>query len=390
MAKKRDYYTVLGVDKGASQDDIKKAYRKLAMKYHPDRNPGDKVAEDKFKEAAEAYEVLHDEQKRKRYDMYGHEGVGGADGQSGSSFSSFEDIFSHFADIFGGGGAGGGGGSIFEGVFGGGAGFGQGVRAGRSLKCRINITFEESASGVTKTVEIRRNEICSVCQGSGAAAGTKPKACTTCGGRGQVYRNQGFFSVAQTCPTCHGKGVFVDKPCASCKGTGREAKTVRVKVPIPAGIEDEARIRISDEGEPSDSGGPRGDLYCYIFVSEHDFFTRQGDDVVCQIPITFSQAALGTELEVPTLKKKARVKIPAGTQSGQVFRLRGLGFKRLRDRSEGDQIVQVIVETPKKLDARQEELFREMATLDNTYVSPQRKGFMDRWKDYFSDSSDGK
>ncbi len=383
MAKKRDYYTILGVEKSASQDDIKKAYRKLAMKYHPDRNPGDKSAEEKFKEAAEAYEVLHDEQKRKRYDMYGHEGVAGADGQGGPSFSSFEDIFSHFADIFGGGA---GGGSIFEGVFGGGAGFGQGVRAGASLKCRINITFEESATGVTKTIELRRNEICSACSGSGAASGSKPRTCTTCGGRGQVYRNQGFFSVSQTCPSCHGKGVFIDKPCTACKGTGRESKVVRVKVPIPAGIEDGARIRIPDEGEPSDSGGPRGDLYCYIFVAEHDFFTRQGDDVVCQIPITFSQAALGTELEVPTLKNKARVKIPAGTQSGQVFRLRGLGFRRPRDKTEGDQIVQVIVETPKKLNSRQEELFREMAELEDTYVSPQRKGFMDRWKDYFSDS----
>ncbi len=383
MAKKRDYYTILGVDKGASQEDIKKAYRKLAMKYHPDRNPGDKAAEEKFKEAAEAYEVLHDEQKRKRYDMYGHEGLAGADGQGGPSFSSFEDIFSHFADIFGGGA---GGGSIFEGVFGGGSGFGQGVRAGASLKCRVNITFEESATGVTKTIELRRNEICSSCHGSGSAPGTKPRTCSTCGGRGQVYRNQGFFSVAQTCPNCHGKGVFVDKPCPSCKGDGRESKVVRIKVNIPAGIEDGTRLRIPDEGEPSESGGPRGDLYCYIFVSEHDFFTRQGDDVVCQIPITFSQAALGTELEVPTLKNKARVKIPAGTQSGQVFRLRGLGFKRLRDKSEGDQIVQVIVETPKKLTQRQEELFRELAALDETYVSPQRKGFMDRWKDYFSDS----
>lgn len=381
MAKKRDYYAVLGVEKNATPDEIKKAYRKLAMQYHPDRNPGDKAAEEKFKEAAEAYEVLHDENKRKRYDMHGHEGLSGMDGQGGPNFSSFEDIFSHFADIFGGGG---GGGSIFEGVFGG--GFGGGVRAGASLKCRVNITFEESAAGTVKTIELRRNEICSTCHGTGAAPGSKPRVCATCGGRGQVYRNQGFFSVAQTCPNCRGKGTFIDKPCPACKGSGRESKVVRIKVNIPAGIEDGTRLRIPDEGEPSDSGGPRGDLYCTILVAEHDFFTRQGDDVVCQIPITFSQAALGTELEVPTLKNKARVKIPAGTQSGQVFRLRGLGFRRLRDKSEGDQIVQVIVETPKKLTPRQEELFRELAALDETYVSPQRKGFMDRWKDYFSDS----
>ncbi|MCC8180390.1 MAG: molecular chaperone DnaJ [Planctomycetes bacterium] len=384
MAKKRDYYTVLGVDRSATQDDIKKAYRKLAMKYHPDRNPGDKAAEDKFKEAAEAYEVLHDENKRKRYDQFGHEGVSGPDGQGAPNFSSFEDIFSHFADIFGGGA---GGGSIFEGVFGGGgSAFGQGVRAGASLKCRINITFEESATGTTKTINLRRNEICSTCQGTGAAPGTKPRMCTTCAGRGQVYRNQGFFSVAQTCPNCHGRGSFIDKPCTACNGSGRESKVFKIKVPIPAGIEDGTRIRIPDEGEPSDTGGPRGDLYCNIYVAEHDFFTRQGDDVVCQIPITFSQAALGTELEVPTLKNKARVKIPAGTQSCQVFRLRGLGFKRLRDKTEGDQIVQVIVETPKKMNQRQEELFRELASLEDKFVSPQRKGFMDRWKDYFSDS----
>ncbi len=387
MAKKRDYYAVLEVEKTATQDEIKKAYRKIAMKYHPDRNPGDKQAEAKFKEAAEAYDVLRDEAKRKRYDQYGHEGVSGPGGQGSPNFSSFEDIFSYFADIFGGGG---GGGSIFEGVFGGmgGSAFGQGVRAGASLKCRVNITFEELATGVAKTIELRRNEICSTCHGSGAAAGTKPRVCSTCGGRGQVYRNQGFFSVSQTCPNCHGKGTFIDKPCPSCKGSGREAKTVRIRANIPAGIEDGTRLRVPDEGEPSDSGGPRGDLYCYIFVQEHDFFARQGDDVVCQIPITFAQAALGTELEVPTLKNKARVKIPPGTQSGQVFRLRGLGFKRLRDKTEGDQIVQVIVETPKKLNQCQEELFRELASLEEKYVSPQRKGFMDRWKNYFSDTKE--
>ncbi|MDR2390406.1 MAG: molecular chaperone DnaJ [Planctomycetota bacterium] len=378
MAKKRDYYTVLGVDRNADQDEIKKAYRKLAMKYHPDRNPGDKAAEEKFKEADEAYEVLHDEEKRKRYDRYGHEGLAGSDGRGAPNFTSMEDIFSQVNDMFGGGR-----GSIFQNIFG--DGFGQGRQAGASLKCRIDVTFEESASGVTKTIELRRNEICSSCRGSGAAAGAKPRTCATCGGRGQVYRNEGFFSVAQTCPACHGKGVRIEKPCSVCGGKGREPKLVRIKVNIPAGIEDGTRLRIPDEGEPSDADGPRGDLYCYIFVAEHDFFARQGDDVVCQIPITFSQAALGTELEVPTLKSKARVKIPAGTQSGQVFRLRGLGFHRLRDKAEGDQIVQVRVETPAKLNQRQEELFRELAAMDDTYVSPQRKGLLDRLNGLFSD-----
>ena len=383
MAAKRDYYAVLGVEKGVGLEDIKKAYRKLAMKYHPDRNPGDKSAEEKFKEAAEAYEVLHDPEKRKRYDMYGHEGLGGPDGTGAPNFSSFEDIFSHFADIFGGAG---GGGSVFESFFGGGFGGGQGARAGASLKCKVDLSFEEAAAGAVKTIELRRNEICSRCRGVGAAQGSKPRACPSCGGRGQVYRSQGFFSVAQTCPSCRGKGMLIDKPCPACVGRGRESKVVRIRVTIPAGIEDGSRLRVPDEGEPSDSGGPRGDLYCYISVETHDFFARQGDDVVCQIPITFSQAALGTELEVPTLKNKAKVTIPAGTQSGQVLRLRGLGFKRLRESGEGDQIVQVIVETPKRMNQRQEELFRELAALDETYVSPQRKGFMDRWKDYFSNS----
>ncbi|MDR3211048.1 MAG: molecular chaperone DnaJ [Planctomycetota bacterium] len=385
MAKKRDYYTVLGVERAANQEEIKKAYRKMAMKYHPDRNPGNKEAENKFKEAAEAYEVLHDDDKRRRYDQYGHEGVTGSMGAGGNSFSSFEDIFSHFADIFGNGG-----GSIFDGVFGGmgGSPFGQGVKAGASLKCRVNITFEESAAGVTKTIDLRRNEHCSACNGNGAAAGSKPRSCPHCGGRGQVYHSQGFFSVSQTCPNCQGRGKVIDKPCTVCHGSGREAKTVRIRVNIPAGIEDGTRLRVPDEGEPSDSGGPRGDLFCYIFVQEHDFFARQGDDVICQIPITFAQAALGTELEVPTLKNKARVTIPPGTQSGQVFRLRGIGFKRLRDRTEGDQIVQVIVETPKKLNSRQQELFRELASLEDKYVSPQRKGFLDRCKNLFSDNKE--
>lgn len=241
---KRDYYEVLGVNREASDDEIKKAYRKLAMKYHPDRNPGDKEAEDRFKEAAEAYEVLRDPEKRQRYERFGHEGMGGA----GPEFSNFEDIFSHFSDIFGGGG------SIFDGIFsgmGGGGGFGgRGARSGASLKCRVNITFEEAAFGCTKKIELRRNEICSSCSGTGAAKGSKPTGCPTCGGRGQVYRNQGFFSVATTCPNCQGAGTIIEKPCTSCRGSGREAKTVRVSINIPAGVEDGTRLRKPDEGEP--------------------------------------------------------------------------------------------------------------------------------------------
>ncbi len=376
---KRDYYEVLGVSRDASSDEIKKAYRKLAMKYHPDRNPGDKSAENKFKEAAEAYEVLHDSEKRQRYDRFGHEAVSG----SGQQFSNFEDIFSHFSDIFGGGG------SIFDGIFGGmgGGGFStrSGMRAGASLKCRVNITFEEAAFGCTKTIELKRHELCDKCHGSGASHGSKPRTCPVCGGRGQVYRNQGFFSVATTCSSCRGDGTIIDNPCKNCSGTGQVPKSVRIRVNIPAGVEDGTRLRVPDEGEPSPSGGPRGDLYCYIFVAEHEFFNRHGDDVICEVPITFSQAALGVDLEVPTLRGKARVKIPAGTQSGQIFRLRGQGFEHLQGYGQGDQIVQVVVETPKKLTAKQEQLFRELAKVEHRNVSPRRKSFMDTIKNYFTE-----
>lgn len=378
MATKRDYYEILGVEKNATQEEIKKAYRKMAMKYHPDRNPGDKTAEEKFKEAAEAYEVLGDPEKRRRYDQFGHQGVG----DQVHGFTNFQDIFSAFSDIFGTSGS-----SIFDGIFGGmGAGTRRGgIRAGNSLKCRVNITFEEAAFGCTKTIELRRAELCSQCNGDGCAPGTRPRPCRTCQGRGQVYQNQGFFSVAMTCPTCHGKGTVIEKPCPACEGSGREERTVRIRVNIPAGIEDGTRLRVPDEGEPSPNGGPRGDLFCYVFVEEHDFFQRHGNDVLCEVPITFSQAALGTELEVPTLRGKARLKIPPGTQSGTVFRLRGQGFPNMRGYGEGDQIVQVTVETPKKLTPRQEELFRELAMLEEKNVSPKRQGFMEKIRKYFSE-----
>lgn len=381
---KRDYYEVLGVDKDASQADIKKKYRKLAMQYHPDKNPGDKTAEEKFKEAAEAYEVLHDNDKRARYDRFGHQGVQGGANSGGAEFSNFEDIFSHFSDIFGGGG---GGGSVFDGIFGGmgRGGGGRRVRPGNSLKCRVNITFKESAFGCSKTIELNRNELCDSCKGSGAAEGASPKRCPTCGGSGQVHQTQGFFSVQTTCPKCHGEGQVIDNPCKACSGAGVKPKTVRIKVSIPAGVEDGTRLRIPDEGEPSTNGGPRGDLFCYIFVAEDEFFHRNGNDVVCEIPITVSQATLGAEVEVPTLKGKAKVKINKGTQSGQIYRLRGQGFPSMRGYGDGDEIVQIIVEIPKKLSRRQEELYRELAELDDTNVSSRRKGVMDTIKNYFSE-----
>lgn len=375
---KRDYYEILGVGKEASQDDIKKSYRKLAMKYHPDRNPGDQDAEEKFKEASEAYEVLHDPEKRARYDRFGHEGFQGQ--QQG--FSNFEDIFSHFSDIFGGQG-----GNIFDGIFGG-MGGGRGgsrVRAGNSLKCRVTISFKEAAFGCTKTIELNRAELCAACNGTGAASGSRPRTCPTCQGQGKVYQSQGFFQVATACPHCHGKGTIIDNPCRTCNGAGRQTKPVRIRVNIPAGVEDGTRLRIPDEGEPSTSGGPRGDLFCYIFVEEHEFWKRHNDDVICEVPISVSQAVLGSTMEVPTLRGKAQVRIPPGTQSGQIFRLRGQGFPHVRGYGEGDQIVQVHVEVPKKLSTRQEELYRELASLDESNVTPKRKGFMKTLKDYFKE-----
>jgi len=372
MSAKKDFYEILGVAKDASAEEIKKSYRKLAMKYHPDRNPGDKAAEAKFKELAEAYEVLHDEQKRAHYDRFGNEGVPG----QGQNFQNFEEIFSHFSDIFGG--------SMFDGIFGG-MGGGRGPRSGASLKCRVNITFEEAAFGCAKTIELKRNELCEGCRGSGAAAGSKPKTCPACGGRGQVYRNQGFFSISTPCPQCRGEGAIIDKPCKTCNGAGMQPKTVRIRINIPPGVEDGTRLRVADEGEPSPAGGSRGDLYCYVFVEEHDFFQRQNDNVHCEIPITFSQAALGTEAEVPTLRGKARVSIPTGTQSGTVFRLRGQGFPRRDGYGEGDQIVHVLVETPRELTGRQEALFRELAEIEQKHVSPRRKGFLETLRKYFSE-----
>ena len=374
MPAKRDYYEVLGVSKNASQDEIKKAYRKMAMKYHPDKNQNDKTAEEKFKEAAEAYDVLSTPQKKEMYDRHGHAGME----NQHQGFQNAEDIFSHFSDIFGGS-------SIFEGIFGAMGGRPSGVRSGNSLQCKVSISFQEAAAGVSKTIEIKRKELCNTCNGTGAAAGTSPKTCATCQGRGQVYQSQGFFSVATTCPTCHGRGQIIEKPCNECRGSGFQQKTTKIQIKIPAGVDDGMRLRIPDEGEPSNSGGPRGDLHCYIHVKEHEFFQRHGDDVLCEVPITFSQAALGAEVEVPTLKGRAKVKIPPGTQSGSMIYLRGQGFQHIRGYGTGDQILQVVVETPKKLSAKQEKLFMELAQLEDKNVSPKRKSFLDKIKELFTE-----
>lgn len=347
---KRCYYEVLEIERGASDEEIKKSYRRLAMQYHPDRNPGDHEAEDRFKEAAEAYEVLSDPQKRSIYDQYGHEGLSGAGYQG---FSGFEDIFSSF-------------GSIFEDVFGFGGGRARGrtaPRAGADLRYDLKISFLEAASGTTRDIDVEKYERCEGCRGSGAAPGTSPEVCRYCQGRGQVTQSSGLFSVRSTCPQCRGQGSVITQPCAQCRGTGRTriAKTVQLK--IPAGVETGSRLRLRGEGESGDPGGPAGDLYVFIYVDPHEFFERNDDDLYCRVPISFVQAALGGTVEVPTLNGNEKLKIPRGTQSGKTFRLKGKGIPHLRGFGRGDQIIETVVAIPTNLTRKQEELLREFARL---------------------------
>jgi len=370
---KRDYYEVLGVAKDASPDDVKKAFRKLAKELHPDRNPGNKEAEEKFKEAAEAYEVLSDPEKRGRYDQFGHEGLRGVPTHG---FQNFEEIFESFGDLFGGGGG------IFEGLFGGGARR-SGPRRGASLKVELVLEFIEACKGTKKTIELRRAELCEECQGSGARAGSRPKTCELCGGRGEVIQSSGFFQVRTTCPACGGAGQTITDPCGKCNGRGRIPKKREIEVNIPAGVDDGTRVRISGEGEPGDKGGPPGDLFCYIAVKPHEFFERHENDILLELPITFSQAALGTSLDVPTIEGKREIEVKAGTQSGDVLKIRGAGVQDPRGYGKGDQLVRVVVEVPRKLTKRQEELLREFASTEEANVSARRKSFLDKFKSLF-------
>lgn len=368
MASKRDYYEVLGVERTASAKVIANAYRKLAIQYHPDKNPGDEEAVARFKEAAEAFEVLSDQDKRSRYDRFGHAGVGGA----GAHFTDVNDIFSAFGDIFGD--------SVFGDLFG-----GRSRRASKGADVRANVTLDliEAARGVTKTVEFERHELCKTCDGSGAKAGSKPERCSYCGGRGQVIQSTGIFRVQTSCPSCHGAGTVVKDPCADCSGNGYVLKKVKRDILIPAGIDDQMRVRLAGEGEPSPNGGPRGDCYCFIRVKEHPLFQRDGQNLIVRIPITYSQAALGTTLEVPTLDHTHELKVPAGTQTGEVFKLRGRGLPHPRSRDLGDLLVQVNIEVPRKLNEKQQQLLRELAELEHANVTPQRKSFLDKVKKYF-------
>jgi molecular chaperone DnaJ len=375
VATKRCYYEVLTVQQTATQDEIAKAYRKQALKYHPDSNQGDTDAIHKFKEAAEAYEVLSDQQKRSRYDQYGHAGVEAGGG--GGGFRDVGDIFEAFGDVFGG--------TIFEDFFGGGGG-GRSrgrVRRGADLRCDVTLNLEEAAKGVAKTVSLTRHAACDTCSGSGAAAGSQPETCRKCQGRGQVVQASGILRVQTTCPICRGSGKTISKPCKTCDGQGLKPHEVKLEVKIPAGVDDGMRVRLPGEGQPSPDGGPRGDAYCFIHLKQHAIFHRDGHNLVFQLPIAFSQAALGTTVDVPTLEGKKSLELAAGTQSGTVFRLRGLGMPDPHSGARGDMLVETIIEVPKKLSKRQQELLRELAELDEKEITPERKGFMDRIVNYF-------
>lgn len=371
MAAKRDYYEVLGVDRSATEKEISEAYRKLALKYHPDRNPGDEEAVKRFKEAAEAFEVLNHPEKRARYDRYGHAGLEQAGGMP--EFRDVNDIFAAFSDIFGE--------SLFGGMFGGGGR--GGARRGANIRCEVTIDLVEAAHGVTRSVEFERHEACQDCHGSGARRGTQPETCRYCGGRGKVVQSAGVFSIQTTCPSCHGEGTVIRDPCPRCRGAGYVLCRVAREVKIPPGVDNGTRLRLQGEGEPSPHGGPRGDCYCYISVREHPLFQRNGRDLVCQVPITYPQAALGAKVAFPTLDGQEELEIPPGTQSGDIFRIRGKGMPDLQSRRRGDLIVQVYVEVPKRLAPEHERVLRELAEIENVHVSPQRKSFFSKVKEYF-------
>jgi len=379
MATQRDYYEILGVAKTAAPEEIKKAYRKAAAANHPDRNPGDDAAVERFKEAAEAFDVLGDTEKRGLYDRYGHEAFTRSGGGRSAGFNDVNDIFGAFGDLF-------------EGFFGGASrGGGRRPSRGNSLRCSIEIDLREAAFGCTRTVEIERAEFCSTCDGSGARPGSSAEKCSYCAGRGQIVQAQGFFRVQTTCPACRGAGEVIRDKCAQCSGTGRQHKLVRLEVKVPPGVDNGMQLCLRGEGEPGDHGGPRGDLYCDIQVAEHALFKRHGHDLVCTIPLSYAQVALGTELEVPLLDGRQNLAIPAGTQPGEIIRLRGKGMPDPHSRRKGDLLVQILIEVPKKLAPRQEELLRELAELEKKNVSAHQKSFLEKIKEYFAaDESEGK
>lgn len=363
---KKDYYDILGVSKDADADEIKRAYRKAALSHHPDKNPGDKKAEGKFHEATEAYQVLSDPQKREIYNRYGHAGLQQGGGFSGSA-AGFSDVFE----------------DIFEDFFGGRQGGGRRPQRGDDLRVDVTLTFEEAAFGVEKPVTIAREESCGACGGDGARPGTSRKTCPVCRGSGQVLASSGFFSIARACTRCQGAGSLVEHACADCRGSGRVAVERKLQVRVPPGVGDGQRMRMSGEGEAGARGGPRGDLYVDLHVRPHEIFGREGDNLVCEVPISFVQAALGAEIEVPTLGGPAPLKIPAGTQSGRVFRLKGKGLASLKGDGIGDEEVHIVVETPAHLSEKQKDLLRQFAELSGEKVNPISSSFVQKVKDLF-------
>lgn len=370
MAQKRDYYEVLGVSRSASEEELKKAYRKLAMKYHPDRNPGDKQAEEHFKEASQAYQILSDAEKRAQYDRFGHAAFEHGAGPGGFDFSSagFEDLF----------------GDIFGDFFGTGRSRGRSrARRGEDLRYDLDITFEEAIFGTEKVIKIPRLASCEDCRGRGTKGGTERSACPACQGSGQIRFQQGFFTIAKTCGQCGGQGTVVRDPCRTCGGSGVTQKTTALNIKIPAGVDNGSRLKLRQEGEAGRGGGPPGDLYVVVSVQDHPLFVRQGHDILCEVPIGFPQAALGTEIDVPTVEGKVKMKIPAGSQSGTIFRLKGKGAPHVHGHGRGDQLVRVVVEIPRKLSAKQRELLEEFARSSGEEVSPLSKGFFDKVKEMF-------
>lgn len=374
MPSQRDYYEVLGVEKSASADDIKKAYRKLALKYHPDRNPGDESAVTSFKECAEAFDVLSNPDKRARYDRFGHAGVQGAGGQQ-AGFGDVGDIFDAFGDLFGD-------------FFGGNAGRrrqgGSRARRGSDLRTAVTIDLMEASVGCTRQLEIPKRVPCKTCNGRGAKPGTNPEKCDYCGGVGQVLQSQGFFRIQTTCPGCQGSGETIRQKCDDCRGTRTTTTKSVIDVRIPSGVDNEMQLRVPGEGEAGESGAPSGDLYVDIRVTEHRFFQRHGRDLACRVPVTYAQAALGAEIEIPILTGKHNLTIPSGTQPGEVFRLKNYGMPDPHGGARGDLLVEVQLDVPKKLNKKQEELLRQLAELDQKHVTPHRKSFFESLKEYFS------
>lgn len=375
MATKRCYYEVLQVERTATRAEIDRAYRKLALKYHPDSNKGDDSSSEKFKEASEAYDILRDSDKRSRYDQFGHAGVG----NEAPQFHQASDIFEAFSEMFQGTGFG----DFFADRSGRGGRGGRRARRGADVRCDVTLTLEEAARGVQREVSFRRRVACETCEGSGAAPGCQPTVCRQCGGHGQVLHSAGILSMQTTCPVCRGAGQTISDPCTTCGGSGLDSKKVTLEIDIPAGVDDGMRVRLTGEGEAGPGGGPPGDCYCFVTVKPHKLFQRDGNNLILKLPIAYTQAVLGAEIEVPTLDGRKSLRLEAGTQSGTVHQMRGQGMVDPRNGRRGDLLIQTIIEVPKKVSAEQQRLLRRLAELEHESVLPERKSFLEKLRDFF-------